>query len=37
MAMPRTVLWVIPQAVQGTRTEVTVAESSVERLNNSGL
>ena len=36
VGMPNTVLCVMPQAVQGTNTEVTVAESSVERLSNSG-
>ena len=36
VGMPSTVLCVIPQAVQGTSTEVTVAESSVLRLSNSG-
>lgn len=36
VGMPSTVLCVMPHAVQGTSTEVTVAESSVERLSSSG-
>ena len=37
VGIPSTVLCVIPHAVHGTSTEVTVAESSVERLRSSGL
>ena len=36
VGMPNTVLCVIPHAVQGTNTDVTVDESSVLRLNSSG-
>ena len=36
VGMPRTVLCVIPQAVHGTSTLVTVALSSVLRLKSSG-
>ena len=36
VGMPSTVLCVMPHAVHGTRTEVTVALSSVLRLSSSG-
>ena len=36
VGIPSTVLCVIPHAVQGTRTDVTVEESSVLRLSSSG-